>query len=104
MILDENFVFRRPLAVTCHIRIGREVDHHEMVVDRVENGDYVLQNTATANQSELRIEMNKIPHVDWNEYHTYPPKTNKVVTDEYGMNESEWYVSRTAFSVQIKLP
>jgi hypothetical protein len=75
-----------------------------MVVDRVENGDYVLQNTATADKSELRIGMNKIPHVYWNEYLTYPPKTDKALTDEYGMNEGEWYLSRTAFSVQIKLP
>ena len=47
MILNENFVFSRPLTVTGAILYQNESDpvFHQMTLDRIENGEYILQNT-----------------------------------------------------------
>ena len=54
-MLNENFVFSRPLSVTGAyflptrridgIDYAEEVFFHQMTLDRIENGEYVLQNT-----------------------------------------------------------
>ena len=53
-MLNENFVFSRPLSVTGAyflptrridgIDYAEEVFFHQMTLDRIENGEYVLQN------------------------------------------------------------
>ncbi|CBY19293.1 unnamed protein product [Oikopleura dioica] len=55
VMLNENFVFSRPLSVTGAyflptrridgIDFAEEVFFHQMTLDRIENGEYVLQNT-----------------------------------------------------------
>ncbi|CBY42197.1 unnamed protein product [Oikopleura dioica] len=55
VMLNENFVFSRPLSVTGAyflptrridgIDYPEEVFFHQMTLDRIENGEYVLQNT-----------------------------------------------------------
>ena len=55
MFLNENFVFSRPLTVTGAYFIpartidgvfyDEEVFFHQMTLDRIENGEYVLQNS-----------------------------------------------------------
>ncbi|CBY15000.1 unnamed protein product [Oikopleura dioica] len=55
VMLNENFVFSRPLSVTGAyffptrridgIDYAEEVFFHQMTLDRIENGEYVLQNT-----------------------------------------------------------
>ena len=55
VLLNENYVFSRPLSVTGAyflptrridgIDYAEEVFFHQMTLDRIENGEYVLQNT-----------------------------------------------------------
>ncbi|CBY40044.1 unnamed protein product, partial [Oikopleura dioica] len=54
VMLNENFVFSRPLSVTgAYFLPTRRIDgidypevfFHQMTLDRIENGEYVLQNT-----------------------------------------------------------
>jgi len=55
VLLNENYVFSRPLSVTGAyflpkrridgIDYPEEVFFHQMTLDRIENGEYVLQNT-----------------------------------------------------------
>jgi len=55
VMLNENFVFSRPLSVTGAyflptrridgIDFAEEVFFHQMTLDRIENGEYILQNT-----------------------------------------------------------
>ena len=55
MFLNENFIFSRPLSVTGAYFIpartidgvfyNEEVFFHQMTLDRIENGEYILQNS-----------------------------------------------------------
>ena len=74
-----------------------------MVIDRVENNEYVIQNTSPTedHRMELRIPLDKAYYIkDWNEY--ISAGGNKVT--DYNMDVGEFYLGQTAFSVQIKLP
>jgi hypothetical protein len=53
VLLNENFVFSRPLTVTGAIlyKNKREPVFHQMTLDRIENRKYVLQNTQFSDQS-----------------------------------------------------
>jgi len=60
-MLNENFVFSRPLSVTgAYFLPTRRIDgidypeelfFHQMTLDRIENGEYILQNTQFTDQS-----------------------------------------------------
>ena len=60
-MINENFVFSRPLSVTgAYFLPTRRIDgidypekvfFHQMTLDRIENGEYVLQNTQFTDQS-----------------------------------------------------
>jgi len=46
VLLNENFIFSRPLTVTGAYRFPTgEVVFHQMTLDRIDNGEYVLQNS-----------------------------------------------------------
>jgi hypothetical protein len=53
VLLNENFVFFRPLTVTGAILFKNksEPDFHQMTLDRIENGKYILQNTLFSDHS-----------------------------------------------------
>ncbi|CBY15691.1 unnamed protein product [Oikopleura dioica] len=61
--LNENFVFTRPLTVTGVILFRNEMNptFHQMTLDRIENGEYVLQNTQFSDEhpAAIRIEQTR---------------------------------------------
>ncbi|CBY13458.1 unnamed protein product [Oikopleura dioica] len=63
VFLNENFVFTRPLTVTGVILFQNEMNphFHQMTLDRIENGEYVLQNTqfSVEHPAAIRIEQTR---------------------------------------------
>ena len=50
--LNENFKFTRPATVTgAYLPSSGDLFFHQMTLDRVENGDYILQNSDFADHS-----------------------------------------------------
>jgi hypothetical protein len=79
------------------------VIEHQMVVDRVVNNHYVIQNTDSPDDQnfELRIALDKpLYYKDFSEY--LNASGNKVI--DHKMDVGEFYLGQTAFTVQIKLP
>ena len=100
MTLDSSFKFSRPLTVTGYWKDTDDVViEHQMVVDRVQNNQYVIQNT---NPVELlRIPINRNLYIgDFNEWYNV---SGNYVTD-HNMDVGQFYLGRSAFTVQIKLP
>ena len=98
--LHSSFKFSRPLTVTGYWKDANDVViEHQMVVDRVENNQYVIQNT---NPVELlRIPLNRSLYIgDFNEWYSV---NGNYVTD-HKMDNDQFYLGRSAFTVQIKLP
>ncbi|CBY36229.1 unnamed protein product [Oikopleura dioica] len=63
VFLNENFVFTRPLTVTGVILFQNEMNptFHQMTLDRIENGEYILQNTQFSDEhpAVIRIEQTR---------------------------------------------
>lgn len=98
--LHSGFKFSRPLTVTGYWKDANDVViEHQMVVDRVENNQYVIQNT---NPVELlRIPLNRNLYIgDFNEWYNV---NGNFVTD-HNMEIGQFYLGRSAFTVEIKLP
>merc|ERR1719223_2003599 len=124
--LNEQFVFSRPLVVTGFFiteQNGEKTENHlQLLLDRVENGHYILQNSL---QSEIFHEMThmiKIPlnrpyYVDHdhfvrnnfshgNSYQYRDPSTGvsmKLVNFRVncGLMTNTWYLFPTAYSIKM---
>ena len=79
------------------MKIQNQICLHQMVIDRIEDKEYVIQNTDPA--EEIRIPLSRELYVGRNEY--LQSDQNTVVTD-FCMEEEELYLCRNAFSVEIK--
>ena len=109
--LNEYFVFERPLTVTgVFLSRGGELLFNQMLLDRVENNKYILQNNLhTHSPAQLRIPLkdryyNRTETQEWQTFDVHS-KNIKYGTKIRRQNRSfniipeEWYLLPEAYSI-----
>ncbi|CBY14411.1 unnamed protein product [Oikopleura dioica] len=124
VLLHENFVFSRPLTVTGVIIIPHKIidgiDYpekvffHQMTLDRIENGEYVLQNNQFSDKSSTVIRIKqRYPH-----YEAEPFVSNlenqtgdnifidgnikiELINEQYYMPRNRWFLLPYAYSLKL---
>ncbi|CBY43091.1 unnamed protein product, partial [Oikopleura dioica] len=124
ILLHKNFVFSRPLTVTGAIIIPHKridgIDYpeklffHQMTLDRIENGEYVLQNNQFSDPSSTVIRIKqRYPH-----YAAEPFVSNlenqtgdnifidgnikiELVNEQYYMPRNRWFLLPYAYSLNL---
>ncbi|CBY15893.1 unnamed protein product, partial [Oikopleura dioica] len=124
VLLHENFVFSRPLSVTGAIIIPHKIidgiDYpekvffHQMTLDRIENGEYVLQNNQFSDKSSTVIRIKqRYPH-----YAAEPFVSNlenqtgdniftdgnikiELINEQYYMTRNRWFLLPYAYSLKL---
>ncbi|CBY11882.1 unnamed protein product [Oikopleura dioica] len=125
VLLNENYVFSRPLSVTGAyflptrridgIDYPEEVFFHQMTLDRIENGEYVLQNTqfSVNHPPVIKIKQTR-PYYDSSSFVTNLFNQTgdnfyddgvlkmKLVNETLFMNKNCWYHLPQAYSLTLK--
>ncbi|CBY12806.1 unnamed protein product [Oikopleura dioica] len=124
ILLHKNFVCSRPLTVTGAIIIPYKridgIDYpeklffHQMTLDRIENGEYVLQNNQFTDQSSTVIRIKqRYPH-----YAAEPFVSNlenqtgdnifidgnikiELINEQYYMTRNRWFLLPYAYSLKL---
>ncbi|CBY34846.1 unnamed protein product [Oikopleura dioica] len=124
ILLHKNFVFSRPLTVTGAIIIPHKridgIDYpeklffHQMTLDRIENGEYVLQNNQFTDHSSTVIRIKqRYPH-----YAAEPFVSNlenqtgdnifidgnikiELINEQYYMTRNRWFLLPYAYSLKL---
>lgn len=118
MILNKNFIFSRPLTVTGAYLVSKGlIKFHQMTLDRIEECNYVLQNTMLSIDAPfLRIKMD-------NPYYVTPERIYQklslkqeslimlhdnvsmdMVNENFGeMKKEKCYLLPKAYSVSLSL-
>ncbi|CBY11880.1 unnamed protein product [Oikopleura dioica] len=124
VMLNENYVFSRPLSVTGAyflpnrridgIDYAEEVFFHQMTLDRIENGEYVLQNTqfSVDHPPVIKIKQTR-PYYDSSSFVTNLFNQTgdnfyddgvlkmKLVNETLFMNKNCWYLLPQAYSLKL---
>ena len=109
-------MFTRPLTVTgAYLNVNGTIDFHQMVMDRIENNEYILQNTLTDHSSSLiRIPQDRKYYADtammedclncYNDYVYYGDNNEvlELVNEKInGMDVARWYLLPQAYSISV---
>ena len=107
--LNRTFFFTRPLSVTgAYLLPDDSIIFHQMILDRVENDEYVLQNTMLSMDAPvIRVPVNRPYYKPVNTVRYKNGMIKKIIDDD-GVNEqignmetAEWYLLPDAFSVRL---
>ncbi|CBY42953.1 unnamed protein product, partial [Oikopleura dioica] len=125
VMLNENFVFSRPLSVTGAyflptrridgIDYPEEVFFHQMTLDRIENGEYILQNTqfSVNHPPVIKIKQTR-PYYDSSSFVTNLFNQTgdnffddgvlkmKLVNETLFMKKNCWFLLPQAYSLTLK--
>jgi hypothetical protein len=117
VLLHTFFMPTRPLTVTAaYLKPNRDLIFHQMILDRVENDEYVLQNTlfssefaTSQNLPLLRIDRQKHYYGFFDMFNNSSGVINRpngeflLLTNEYcnSMNEEEWYLLPEVYSITL---
>ena len=119
VLLHSNFKFTRPLTVTgAYRKKDEDVFFHQMILDRVEGDQYVLQNTLHSHsskkeKSQLRIYVQNCYYADKDlmddclqaygryDYHGPNGEFLQLANEECGntMYSDQWYLLPQAYSI-----
>ena len=99
--MHRRFKFKRPLTVTAALKDEIELIQHQMIIDRVEDSEYVLQNTQSDenNDVEIRIPLSREYYSETRTRERFPRK----VISFYSMEPNCWYLYPYAYSIEIEL-
>ncbi|CAG5112304.1 Oidioi.mRNA.OKI2018_I69.chr2.g6531.t1.cds [Oikopleura dioica] len=117
--LNQNFTFVRPLTITGAFRSSSHsgVFFHQMILDRIENNEYIIQNNQPTAQHSIKlcIPMTKEYFVDKEAYNRFFDPTTNVsaindkktnvfapLTNEDLMEKDTWYLLPQAYSIEIQ--
>ena len=116
VLLHETFSFSRPLTVTCALKKANEVVFHQMTLDKVENGEYILQNTLEPPSASLiKISLSKRYYAELSMFRScydhysqdfiYRGANNMLMhlTNETdpSMKTGEWYLFPWAYKITL---
>ena len=113
----------RPLTVTAaYIKPDGELIYHQMILDRVENDEYILQNTLHSSDIASSQNLSRLPISRKKRYFTTPERietfydynvgdyvfktaNNESIyltsTGKLTMNRAEWYLLPQAYSITL---
>ena len=115
MLLHEALILSRPLTVTgAFLPETGGVFFHQMVIDRIENSEYILQNTALDHSgSQIRIPLDRPYYAklemmydcysSFNAY-IYKGANNeflKLANENLNMKKKVWYLLPQAYSIKL---
>ena len=116
VLLHTNFCFSRPLTVTgAYLLIDGSIIFHQMVVDRIENSEFILQNNLIDHSgTQIRIPLSREFYVSYGmmedcfncfEDLVYFGPNNEflsLVNEEFNnMKEDRWYLLPQAYSITL---
>ena len=115
VLLHHNFVFSRPLTVTgAYLNPDFSLSFHQMVLDRVENSEFILQNTLIDHSgSQVRIplsrefyasyEMIEDCYNTYNDYVNHGPNNEIIalINEQFNMETERWYLLPQAYSITL---
>jgi hypothetical protein len=115
--LHHNFVFSRPLTVTgAFLSEDGTVSLHQMILDKIVNGHFILQNTDfnQGQESEIKISLKKRFYYEYDIFSGYLDARRKdffcslddneiLLTNECheSMNLNEFYLQPEAYSITL---
>ena len=114
VLLHLNFVFTRPLTVTgVYLNPDLTIIFHQMVIDRIENSDFILQNTLIDHSgSQIRIPISREFYAPYDmmcfcqngqDFVYHGPKNEFIplVNENFNMEKERWYLQPVAYSITL---